>query len=38
MIQELCDRAIWLERGELVDSGSIVRVSEAYAARMAATV
>ena len=31
MVQELCDRAIWLDHGELVMSGRIRDVIEAYA-------
>lgn len=31
MIQELCDRAIWLDHGELVMEGAIKKVLEAYA-------
>ena len=30
MVQELCDRAIWLDRGELMMSGRISDVVEAY--------
>jgi len=30
MVQELCDRAIWLDRGELMMSGPIREVIEAY--------
>jgi ABC-type polysaccharide/polyol phosphate transport system ATPase subunit len=31
MVQELCDRAIWLDHGELVMSGSVTEVTESYA-------
>jgi ABC-type polysaccharide/polyol phosphate transport system ATPase subunit len=31
MIQKLCDRAIWLDHGELVMSGSVEEVTAAYA-------
>ena len=30
MVQELCDQAIWLDHGELVMSGAIAEVMEAY--------
>jgi ABC-type polysaccharide/polyol phosphate transport system ATPase subunit len=33
MVQELCDRAIWLDRGELTMSGRIRDVLEAYEGR-----
>jgi ABC-type polysaccharide/polyol phosphate transport system ATPase subunit len=36
MVQELCDRAIWLDHGELVMSSSVGEVVEAYAGRQAA--
>jgi lipopolysaccharide transport system ATP-binding protein len=34
MIQELCDRAIWLDHGEMVMSGPISDVMDAYNERM----
>jgi ABC-type polysaccharide/polyol phosphate transport system ATPase subunit len=36
IIRQLCDRAIWLDRGELVLSGAVGDVLEAYAGRQAA--
>jgi ABC-type polysaccharide/polyol phosphate transport system ATPase subunit len=36
MVLELCDRALWLERGRLVMSGKARDVQAAYAARVAA--
>jgi ABC-type polysaccharide/polyol phosphate transport system ATPase subunit len=36
MVQQLCDRAIWLDHGELIMSGSVFDVTEAYAGRAAA--
>jgi len=33
MVQELCDCAIWLDRGEVVMSGAIAEVMEAYKGR-----
>jgi len=36
MIRQLCDRAIWLDHGELVLSGAIGDVLEAYAGRQIA--
>ena len=36
MIRQLCDRAIWLDHGELILSGAVADVSEAYAGRQAA--
>ena len=36
MVQQLCDRAIWLDHGELIMSGSVFEVTEAYAGRAAA--
>jgi ABC-type polysaccharide/polyol phosphate transport system ATPase subunit len=36
MVQELCGRAIWLNRGELIMSGRIRDVIEAYAGHQAA--
>jgi len=36
MVQELCDRAIWLVHGELVMAGEIKEVLEAYAGRQRA--
>jgi ABC-type polysaccharide/polyol phosphate transport system ATPase subunit len=38
MVQELCDRAIWLDHGELIMSGGIVEVAEAYAGRKATAI
>jgi len=37
MVQELCDRALWLDHGELVMAGKIREVTEAYAGRQSAT-
>jgi ABC-type polysaccharide/polyol phosphate transport system ATPase subunit len=31
MVQQLCDRAIWLDHGELIMSGTVVEVMAAYA-------
>ena len=36
MVQQLCDRAIWLDHGELILSGPVAEVSEAYAGRQTA--
>jgi lipopolysaccharide transport system ATP-binding protein len=36
MVQQLCERAIWLDHGELIMSGSVRDVTEAYAGRAAA--
>lgn len=36
LIRQLCDRAIWLDRGELILSGAVTDVLEAYAGRQAA--
>jgi len=36
-IQRLCDRALWLDHGELIMSGSVDDVSAAYAGRQIAT-
>jgi len=36
IIRQLCDRAIWLDHGELILSGSVGEVLEAYAGRRAA--
>lgn len=36
MIRQLCDRAIWLDHGELILSGSVGEVLEAYAGRQTA--
>jgi ABC-type polysaccharide/polyol phosphate transport system ATPase subunit len=33
MVRQLCDRAIWLDHGELILSGSVGDVTEAYAGR-----
>jgi len=37
MIRQLCDRAIWLDHGELILSGAVADVLEAYAGRQTAT-
>ena len=37
MIQQLCDRAIWLDHGELILSGPVADVLEAYAGRQTAS-
>jgi ABC-type polysaccharide/polyol phosphate transport system ATPase subunit len=37
MIRELCDRAIWLDRGELIMTGSVRDVTEAYGGHRAAS-
>jgi ABC-type polysaccharide/polyol phosphate transport system ATPase subunit len=37
MIQQLCDRAIWLDHGELILSGRVADVLEAYAGRQTAS-
>jgi ABC-type polysaccharide/polyol phosphate transport system ATPase subunit len=37
VIRQLCDRAIWLDHGELVMSGSAAEVAGAYAGRQSAT-
>jgi len=37
MIRQLCDRAIWLDHGELILSGKVAEVLEAYAGRQTAT-
>ncbi|MGA2742204.1 MAG: ABC transporter ATP-binding protein [Bryobacteraceae bacterium] len=37
MIRQLCDRAIWLDHGELILSGTVDEVLEAYAGRQTAT-
>ncbi len=36
-VQQLCDRAIWLDHGELIMEGSTQEIMEAYAGRQAAT-
>jgi ABC-type polysaccharide/polyol phosphate transport system ATPase subunit len=36
MVQQLCDRAIWLDHGEVIMNGSVFEVTEAYAGRAAA--
>lgn len=36
MIRELCDRAIWLDHGELVMEGSVEKVLAAYSGRQSA--
>ena len=38
MIQQLCDRAIWLDHGELILNGPVGEVLAAYAGRQTATV
>lgn len=35
MIEKLCDRAIWLDHGEIVMTGAVAEVMEAYAGRQA---
>ncbi len=35
MVQQLCDRAIWLDCGQLMMSGSVSEVTEAYSGRRA---
>ncbi len=37
MVQQLCDRAIWLDHGELIMEGSTGEIMEAYSGRQAAT-
>jgi ABC-type polysaccharide/polyol phosphate transport system ATPase subunit len=37
LIRQLCDRAIWLDHGELILSGTVGDVMEAYAGRQTAT-
>jgi len=37
MIRELCDRAIWLDHGELILAGPVGEVLDAYAGRLTAT-
>ena len=37
MIQQLCDRALWLDHGELIMSGSVANVSAAYVGRQVTT-
>ena len=36
-IRQLCDRAVWLDHGELILSGAVADVLEAYAGRQTAT-
>jgi ABC-type polysaccharide/polyol phosphate transport system ATPase subunit len=36
MVRQLCDRAIWLDHGELILSGTVGEVVEAYAGRQTA--
>jgi len=36
MIRQLCDRAVWLDHGELILSGTVAGVLEAYAGRRTA--
>jgi lipopolysaccharide transport system ATP-binding protein len=38
VVQQLCDRALWLDHGELIMSGSVADVSAAYAGRQITTV
>jgi ABC-type polysaccharide/polyol phosphate transport system ATPase subunit len=33
MLQELCERAIWLDHGEVIMAGPLLEVMEAYAGR-----
>ena len=33
MVQQLCDRALWLDHGELIMSGAVAEVSAAYVGR-----
>jgi ABC-type polysaccharide/polyol phosphate transport system ATPase subunit len=35
MIEELCDRAIWLDHGEVMMTGRVAEVMTAYAGRQA---
>jgi lipopolysaccharide transport system ATP-binding protein len=37
MVRELCDQAIWLDHGELIMSGTVAEVTEAYAGHPTAT-
>jgi ABC-type polysaccharide/polyol phosphate transport system ATPase subunit len=37
IIQQLCDRALWLDHGELIMSGSVAEVSAAYVGRQTTT-
>jgi ABC-type polysaccharide/polyol phosphate transport system ATPase subunit len=37
MVQQLCDRALWLDHGELIMSGSVADVSAAYVGRQTTT-
>jgi lipopolysaccharide transport system ATP-binding protein len=37
MVQQLCDRALWLDQGELILSGPVAEVSAAYAGQRIAT-
>lgn len=37
IIHQLCDRALWLDHGELIMTGSVTDVSAAYAGRQTAT-
>jgi len=37
MVKEFCDRAIWLDHGELIMNGPVSEVASAYAGRRAAT-
>jgi lipopolysaccharide transport system ATP-binding protein len=37
MVRRLCDRAIWLDHGELILSGAVADVLEAYAGRQTAS-
>jgi ABC-type polysaccharide/polyol phosphate transport system ATPase subunit len=38
MIRDFCDRAIWLDHGQLIMTGTITEVTEAYAGRQAAPI
>ena len=37
VLQQLCDRALWLDHGELIMSGSVAEVSAAYVGRQTTT-
>jgi ABC-type polysaccharide/polyol phosphate transport system ATPase subunit len=37
VVQQLCDRALWLDHGELIMSGSVAEVSAAYVGRQTTT-
>ena len=38
MIREFCDRAIWLDHGQLIMTGTVAEVTEAYTGRPAAAI